>query len=120
MKSRDYLVSLGLVKKNSRGRISAQAKTALAKALADGMEFSDISNTGQKTTKVVATQIKERTKTRKQTIMYAIDKGQKPGQEDLVIGFSFCYGCKRTISFCTHQTPVLPPWIQSNVYWEKP
>lgn len=37
---RDYLISLGLAKAG-RGKFSNEAKAALAKAIAEGMEFSD-------------------------------------------------------------------------------
>lgn len=144
MTEREYAHSLGLAKLG-RGKFSAEAKAAIAKAKAGGMEFRSTAYVptgkprgGRKPQarnfdiveksegEVVVTEPKARPKvsevrasaprgkidkTREQTVMYAISKGIRPGQSDLIIALDTCFGCGRSISYCTHNVPLLPKYL---------
>jgi len=124
MKSRDYLVSLGLSKPKARGRLSFAAKEALQKALDDGMQFSDLVSNVQTITKVPTKQTAivpvVAIKTRENKVVYGIDRGQTSAQKDLIVAFDSCAGCGKAISYCKHELPILPKWINSNAYMERP
>jgi hypothetical protein len=126
MRSREWLVNKGLAKA-TRGRLSLEARQALADAVAQGMQFDDLSaekikeNVPKLRTKVRAEAVAVAVRTRKETKIWAIDPAAKMGQTDLIIGFDTCAGCNRAISYCTHDTPKLPHWIEhSKVYFTKP
>lgn len=126
MRSREWLVSKGLAKA-SRGRLSVEARQALAEAVAQGMQFDDLTadkikeNVPKVRTKVRAEVVTVAVRTRKESKIWAVEPAQKIGQSDLIIGFDMCAGCNKSIAYCTHDTPKLPEWIaHSKVYFTKP
>jgi CheY-like chemotaxis protein len=128
MKSRKWLIDQGLAKP-TRGRLSGAAKQALAKAIAEGMQFDDMQ--GIEPTNVITAAVRKPAKRhapvivvtkpqRTQKLIWGLDKGKKLGMQDLSIAFSSCDGCGKPIQYCTHDEPKLPNWLTSKVYWEKP
>lgn len=115
LKKRDWLIKQGLVKPGARGRLSKQANDAVDKALREGMQFSDVAldSTEHITT---AKPLPEQTVQHKQDAVWGIDRAGEP----IVIAFCHCAACGKSIRYCTHTTPVLPKWIDSPTYMEKP
>lgn len=129
MRSREYLVSLGLAKPG-RGRLSLTAKEALSKAMADGMTFDDVVtiNLPKAETKIQSNiVIKSRPQTsvqqaatpknqigvvRNEKVMYGISKAQRPGESNVVIALSACDKCSYSINRCPCVSgPVLPKFL---------
>lgn len=125
MKSRDWLIQQGLAKP-ARGRLPREAKLALIKAVADGMKFDDIKDDAiikipkPARTKQHAAPIEIRSKVRNNTAIWGIDKASKDGQQDIIISFDSCASCSRPIQYCTHDIPLLPSWLNSDTYMERP
>lgn len=125
MTEREWLAMQGLAIAGARGKFSHKAKAALAKAYADGIDIASLEY--QPTAKTVTKQktepnvikkisiIKPAEKVRDNDIMWAIDRGTKPGMSDLVIAITNCGGCGKTISRCTHDSPLLPNWLGGGV-----
>lgn len=115
MKARDWLVKQGLAKKG-KGRMSKVAKEALEKAVSEGILFSDYSRSDSDTltkVRVQAAPLQKLEKQREETVVWAWD------QKKYWIAFDMCFGCNRAIAYCTHETPKLPTWVDSEVYWTK-
>lgn len=115
MKARDWLVKQGLAKRG-KGRMSRVAKEALEKAISEGMVFSDYSrsdNASITKVRVQAAPLQKLEKQREESVIWAWD------QKKYWIAFDMCFGCNRAISYCTHETPKLPAWVDSEVYWTK-
>jgi len=113
MKEREWLVQKGLAIPGARGRFSYEAKAALAKARADGIDIESLTYTPTEVTPIkrkTATIIKSVIQ-RTETIAWALDKGAKPGMTDLIIAISSCASCNKSISRCTHDNPLLPSWL---------
>ncbi len=141
MRAREYLIEQGLSRKGSRGRISREAKEALVQAVENlGMVFDDLKiengtpvftkiekiidpanpprrgrrpkNGVSKRNRVVkADATANQPKRRVEMTMWGIDKGKKPGQNDILIAFDTCANCSRGISYCGCSAPYLPGWI---------
>jgi hypothetical protein len=113
MKEREWLVQQGLAIAGARGRFSREAKAALAKARADGINIESLTYTPTEVTPVkhksatIAKSVVQRT----ETVAWALDKATKTGTTDLVIAISSCSGCNKSISRCTHAVPLLPSWL---------
>lgn len=113
--SRDYLVAKGLAGK--RGRLNPEAKRALAEAVSNGEQFSDLQPRSVK----MPFEKKEKPKAeivtpqsvrnRDQTTVWAIDKSTKSGGRDTIIAFDTCAACSKSIQYCIHDIPQLPRWI---------
>jgi hypothetical protein len=118
MRARDWLVKQGLAQKG-RGRMSKLAKEALETAMAAGTIFSDYSksdtdgSSGLVKVRVQAAPLQKLEKQREEKVIWAHD------QSKYWIAFDTCNGCGRPITFCTHEIPKLPHWVNSEVYWEK-
>ncbi len=126
MKEREWLALRGLAKPGARGRLSLEAKQALAQARAEGIDIESLPTPTEpieyKPVIKVKTEPKEKkvsqvrvaavqfddTKRREETVAWAIDKGER---SDLLIALSSCYGCNKTISRCIHDTPLKPAWL---------
>lgn len=119
MKARDWLAKQGLTKKGARGRLSATAKVALEKAISEGMHFTDYQKDETSTSsnlvkvRVQAAPLQNVEKQRDEKVIWAYDKAK------YWIAFDTCSGCNRAISYCSHEVPKLPHWVDSEVYWEK-
>lgn len=123
MKARDWLVKQGLAKQG-RGRFSREAKAALAKAISEGMSFSDFKLTGDEAPKVqrvaefrTATPVVvDRQPFRTQKVVWAVDKGTKPSHAPLVVTLDSCAGCSKSISYCGCSSgPKLPKYLGGGV-----
>lgn len=125
---REYLAGLGLAKAAGRGRFSRDALKELARATKAGITFDESTKT---TTTVVKTrkpkaaartaiEIEKTKRVRNIDTIYGIDRGRNSSQLDLIIGFSSCAACSRPVAYCTHSTPKLPEWLNSEVYLTKP
>ena len=129
MRSREYLISLGLAKPG-RGRMSLEAKAALQKALANGMTFDDIAAPSQpKTETKVSSNIVIKSKSqvstqkaaapkgktniiRPEKVMYGISKAEKPGESDTIIALAACDRCSNSINRCPCVSgPILPKFL---------
>jgi hypothetical protein len=124
MKAREYAISLGLAKA-SRGKLSKEAHSAIQKAIADGMEFTDYgdkkkgsgeninvklpvtnSNNVNETSEPI--KIKSRPATHKYSTIYGVDTR---GRSGIVIAFQYCSKCISQVKYCSHAIPQLPEWI---------
>lgn len=115
MKARDWLVKQGLAKPG-KGRMSAVAKTALEKAMSEGVVFSDYSRTAESSlvkVRIQAPPMQKLEKQRDEKLIWAFDN------DKVWIAFDMCFGCGRAIPYCTHEIPKLPKFVNSVVYWEK-
>lgn len=120
MKEREWLIQQGLSKPGARGRLSAAAKAALEKAKAEGMTFDSaapvkadkvVKKQKTKTTRPALTFDFSSDKVRDESVAWGIDKPSAPGAKSVLIAFSYCAGCGKCISRCTHDTPLLPDWL---------
>lgn len=127
MRSRDWLVQKGLAKA-TRGRLSQEAHQALANAIAQGIRFDDyqqpVKLAGKPIvarSKSVAPEVTKAEPTRKETQFWVIERSTSPMHSDLVIAFSSCAACGRSVKYCTHNTPKPPKFINTDkIYFEKP
>jgi len=113
MKEREWLVQRGLAIPGARGRFSREAKAALAKARADGIDIESLTHVPTETTPIKrksATIIRSDVQ-RPETVAWAFDKATKVGTTDLIIAISSCASCSKSISRCTHDIPLLPSWL---------
>lgn len=127
MKARDWLVKQGLAKQG-RGRFSREAKAALAKAIEEGMTFSDFKLTADETPKVTKVEHRAtaplvvREPVRANRVMWGIDRGTESSHSPLLIAVSTCGSCSRGVAYCNCNTgPKLPKWLGGSVgMLEKP
>lgn len=122
MRARDWLIRQGLAKPG-KGRMSKDAKKALEKAMSEGVVFSDYKKADHDVdptnssnlvkVRVQAAPLQKLEKQRDEKVIWAHDQGK------YWIAFDLCSGCNRAISFCTHEVPKLPHWVNSKAYWSK-
>lgn len=128
MRSREYLVSLGLAKPG-RGRLSLEAKEALRKAVANGMTFDDITTSQPKPETKIQSNIVIKSRpqvsmqratppnskasiVRNENVMYGISRAEKPGESNVVIALAACDRCSKSINRCPCVGgPILPKFL---------
>lgn len=143
--SRTWLVEQNLAKP-SRGRLSAAAYAALAKAVKDGMSFEDYDPTTGKIVKldvavkqprlavdgseelratkptvsqVTAPAIVTEVKQREETFFYGIDRPKTVAQTAFPIVFTFCADCGKRTQYCAHDYPRVPKWVNNTKEFER-
>jgi len=127
MKSRDWLITKGLTKPGSRGRLSRAAHAALQQAIAEGMQFDDYKSptiAGKPIvarSKPLAEELTKAEPRREETKFWVIDRGVGQMQLDIVIGFSSCAACGKSVRYCTHDEPRPPKFVNADkIYFKRP
>jgi len=117
---REWLAAKGLAKPNTRGRFSNDAKEALAKARAEGVEFIDKKAGGQVVTTVTIDENGKQVEEKKQVDPFAphlpasrtgmLDFVGKGGKKHSVNATEACHACNFSFGWCKCDVPTKSFW----------